>query len=371
MRPRSGTFNQNIVNVMRPRKNSSPPGISNDIKSKRTKISQDSTPLPSYTSSDVIIDVLKYINRNEIEKCQLLSYNFDSIITSSSILPVYQLQEIIMDNHRGWTAEVPVKTNILKKLTSLNSSLVRLNLNDENVQASLGNCYVKRMKISIRNDGENVLKKLVNIVKHSGKPILAQLCEMVFVMGEYKWLHQIPMIFKDLISTEKFNLVFYTSPPLQYIAKNPSCVELDNPKIEINIETANCYGVNWKKSKSSLYQLIAGEGLETILNRGTIELGHINGSEEDFLASVIKILRNSTKLQYLFKRINFAIQARNRDDTIYHNIFIREGYVPYKSLQGRYQDKQRDDGWIIEVDFNHEYLMEFVILKPGEAREGF
>lgn len=67
-----------------------------------------SIPLPSYTSSDVALDVLQYFNRNEVERCQLLSYNFDQTITSSNLLPQYLVEEIVIDYQRGCTATISV-----------------------------------------------------------------------------------------------------------------------------------------------------------------------------------------------------------------------------------------------------------------------
>lgn len=78
-------------------------------------------------------------------------------------------------------------------------------------------------------------------------------------------------------------------PPLKFIAKNPSCLELFDPKVEINIETANCHGYNWKKVNCSLYRFIAGEGFEKMLNRESLELGHINGNQIDLLSSIVKV----------------------------------------------------------------------------------
>lgn len=44
--------------------------------------------------------------------------------------------------------------------------------------------------------------------------------------------------------------------------------------------------------------------------------------------------------------------------------------MPYKVPFGRYQNLEREDGWIIELEFCHEFL-EFSVLRPNEDRKGF
>uniref|UniRef100_A0A914C812 F-box domain-containing protein n=1 Tax=Acrobeloides nanus TaxID=290746 RepID=A0A914C812_9BILA len=329
----------------------------------------ENIPSPSRIPSDLLLDILQYNNRDDVDKCQYLSSYFNLIIAKSyHILPLYFLEEILLDEEQEFTA------TIIDSDKEHENYMEKLDLEDSYVQASMYKCIAKHLKLAVRDESRDIIQMLGKIVKNNELPLKALRCELLYTKCfDFDWLENIPIIFTNLISTEKLKLTFHAFRAFLYLAGNPKkCLPLQNPALELNIETNETWSnaeYNWLNEQGVLQRFIGGVGLDTVANREYIYFENVEQDEMDILQAFIKILRNCENPHLLFKRYRFVLYCR--DEQRLHNLFTQQGYLPYKAVVGRYQNHQREDGWIIEVDFCHANRLEFAFLLPNQERIGF
>lgn len=149
-------------------------------------------PLTFRMSEDLMLDILRFTDRNEVDKCQLISRTLHSIIEKSPhVLPLYLIEEVHLDESYSLVASI------------LNSDhdVEIMDLENEIVYNQMFKTVAKGMRLSVMEDVPEILLKIEQIVRTSRRPLNLITCDLLFTKCHgFEWLENIPRIFEGMSS---------------------------------------------------------------------------------------------------------------------------------------------------------------------------
>uniref|UniRef100_A0A914DF98 F-box domain-containing protein n=1 Tax=Acrobeloides nanus TaxID=290746 RepID=A0A914DF98_9BILA len=187
----------------------------------------DNVPLNYGVPYEKLIDILKFVDRHESEKCLLVSKRWSSIVASSEKnLPCREKIQIYNTNNVFWLKR---KGSAQERITESKAEILR-------------KCLCTKFEILRFND--EVMKELEQVSKFAGRQIATN--EVHFTvdddfdeMGILKFL---PKILKKIIRAQKVVLIL-KAKVLNMIFKNPGLLTIPDPPREVDLKAAPSYYV--------------------------------------------------------------------------------------------------------------------------------
>uniref|UniRef100_A0A914ELA2 F-box domain-containing protein n=1 Tax=Acrobeloides nanus TaxID=290746 RepID=A0A914ELA2_9BILA len=330
---------------------------------------------------EVFYDILQFLNRNEVEKCQLVSrfWNY-TIIVDIKILPLRKIRELSFSMqkyefpHIRWDNSVRPKFYISIAPEEIPiKDIDRKVLTNQELKHGLKNCVFEKIEGIM---GEKYFKKLEEIVKTTERKILAEKACFNFVEEEFfvEKIQHLPHIFNELITTKNIQLTIglnhssfdHHNGNLTYLLANPGLldfpttfdsIELKSVDYNLFIDSGilmsfvtNCNTTSRRKIKL----ILSGTNCQATNGPRIVEEFLKHKNPENMVCNVYAEDHHGWQLTRLTKETLTERNATHQiDDTI-------AGY------QREVYELKRKDGWILRaytprdkenfVEFNIEKL---------------
>uniref|UniRef100_A0A914CFC3 F-box domain-containing protein n=1 Tax=Acrobeloides nanus TaxID=290746 RepID=A0A914CFC3_9BILA len=302
-----------------------------------------------FIPSEVLWDVFVQLSRDEVEKCQLVSLPWNSVINyHAKEIPLRKFYRLLF-NGVNWRLD-PAKLEAPTSSTREWKNFGKFAENEEEFDQrakSLKFCIFEEVNIAMNNDALNAMKGLAD---KSGERIKTMLLRTKQPFYLYR------RVFEDYVLADELAVNFELKEMVS-LFRNPRLLEIPNPPYKIRFE---CHGFPGTESIDAFLRFFErGETLGA--NRYTWYFGKL--TEKGFrriLESFLhvpdpkRMLRN-IKFDFLFSdfdklsRIALADQAR---DLLSRHVTSYTTDIEGEDLsQTTTYEVRRKDGWMLKIIF--------------------
>uniref|UniRef100_A0A914DA58 F-box domain-containing protein n=1 Tax=Acrobeloides nanus TaxID=290746 RepID=A0A914DA58_9BILA len=330
---------------------------------------------------EVFYDALQFLNRNEVEKCQLVSRFWNrTIIVDLKILPLRKIRELLFTMQKyelqkyyvpGWNKSARPKFYISKDPEEIPiKGIDRKVLKKQQLEHGLKNCVFEKIEVTM---GEKYFEKLEEIVKTTEGKILAEKACFNFLEEEsscffVEKIQHLQRILNELITTKNIHLTIglnchssfnHHNDNLTYLLTNPALLDFLTIFDSVELNSANhnllvdsgvliSFMTNCKTtSRRKIKLILNGSNCQAINGPRIVEEFLEHKNPENMVFNVYAGSYHGLRLAQLTK------------ETLIERKATHQNYGTIAGDQQEVYELKRKDGWVLRV-YMSKYTENFV-----------